>query len=180
MDANSFSRRHVLKLLGGAGLVAAVPILGSARSAEAGIAWCRRDPVIRLRTPWGQGNTAAIYMSAALEDYELNDSSCDFVIEHPKDAKTAKIWEDPDGYFGQGASTNFKIGSDLRFGESAMDVRIRCYVPTARRDVPILLEWAPGPIQFDANGDPYPAQVVASATGVGNQWIVLRSTLPYA
>jgi hypothetical protein len=173
------TRRFALRLVGGALL--AVPVALERRGADAARTWCRVDPVVELRTPDGRkGNLGAIYLSAAIEDYELNNSSGDIVVEHPKDAKTNKLWEDKSGYFGQGISTNFAINSSLRFSSTSMGVRIRCYIPAARNDMKIRLEWAPSPIQWDANGDPLPAKVIASATGLGNQWITLTSKLPYA
>jgi hypothetical protein len=178
-DVRLLGRRDLLRLLGGAGLVAALPLLAGARPARAGLSWCRADPVVRLRPPSGPGNTAAIYLAAALEDFELNDSSGDIVVEHPKDARTDKLWEDPNGYFGQGVSTNFAIGRGLRFHDGRMDVRVRCFIPAARDDMRIRLEWAPGPIRF-VDGDPLPATPTACAEGYANRWIVLETTLPYA
>jgi hypothetical protein len=176
----TISRRFALKLIGGAAL--ALPVGLSLRDdAAAGRTRCRRDSVIELRNAQGtKGNTAAIYLSAFAEEYELNSSSCDVVIEHPRDARTSKLWEDPNGYFGQGLSTNFSVNSKLRVTATGMDVRVRLYVPASRSSMQIKLEWAPGPIQWDANHDPLPAKVTASATGTANKWITLQSTLPFA
>lgn len=177
--SSPMTRRFAIRLLGSAAL--AIPFGIESRSAEARRVWCRTDPVIWLGTPDDlRGNTGAIYLSAALEEWELNNSSGDIVIEHPKDATTDKRWEDPNGYFGQGISTNFAIGKGLRFRKWGMDVRVRCFIPASRDDMSIVLEWAPGPIAFDADGHPLPAPVIASAQGYANQWIVLESTLPYA
>lgn len=175
----TMNRRDVMRLFGGAGLALTVPLVLPSGNAEAGIGWCRADPVIRLSHPNGSGNTASIYLVAQAEQYVLNNSSGDIMIEHPKDAKTDKLWEDPNGYFGQGVSTNFAIGNDLQFGSGYMDVRVRCYIPASSNDMLIRLEWAPGPIQF-VGGNPLPAVVTASAEGRGNQWISLTSRLPYA
>jgi hypothetical protein len=172
------TRRRALQLIAGAAL--ALPAAFDPRAAGAIRTWCRTDPVVALTSPDGRkGNDAAIYLSAALEDYELNDSSCDIVIEHPKDAKTDKLWEDPNGYFGQGVSTNFRVNEALRCRRRAMEVRVLAYVPASREGMKIRLEWAPGPVKWDANGDPRPRPVLATATGYGNEWIVLRSELPY-
>jgi hypothetical protein len=174
----SVTRRFALRLVGGA--VLSIPAALDLNDADALRVWCRTDPVVDLRDPIGlKGNSASIYLSAALEEWELNNSSGDVVVEHPKDAKTSKLWEDVNGYFGQGVSTNFAVNPNLRFYAAYMDVRIRCYIPASRNDMQIRLDWAPGPIQWDANGDPLPAKVIASATGLGNQWIALKSKLPY-
>jgi hypothetical protein len=174
----AYSRRYALRLIGGA--IVALPVAIEGREAAASRGWCRTDPVIELRTPDGRrGNQAAIYLSAKLEEYEFNNSSGDIVIEHPKDAKTNKLWEDPNGYLGQGISTNFAINERLRFGRRAMDVRVRVYIPASRNDMAIKLEWAPGPIGWDADGSPLPAPVIASASGYANRWITISSTLPY-
>ena len=109
-----------------------------------------------------------------------NNSSGDVVIEHPKDAKTNKLWEDPNGYFGQGVSTNFAINKRLSFLRRAMEIEVRCYIPASRDGMEIMVEMAPGPIMFDNSGTPLPAQVTASTTGYSNQWIVLKAKLPYA
>ena len=180
--APAMSRRQVVRTLAGGSLALAASGLIAVRpqAASAGIGWCRVDPVVSLYTPDGRrGNTASIYMAAAAEDFELNNSSADIVVEHPKDAKTKLIWVDPNGYFGQGSSTNFAIGQGLAFGDGYMDVRVRCFVPASRQDMKIRLEFAPGPIAF-AGGNPLPAPVVAAETGHANRWITLEARLPYA
>lgn len=177
--SQALSRRSFLRLGSVAGLAVAIPIL-SAPAADAAIAWCRTDPVIHLKTPDEKyGNNASVYLSAKAELWEVTNSSGSIVVEHPKDAKTNKLWEEPKGYFGQGVSTNFAINESLRFRSRHMDVRVRCYIPASRSGIPILLEWAPGPILFDSNGAPLPATVIASALGYSNQWITLSSMLPY-
>lgn len=173
----TMTRRYALRVIGGTAL--ALPIALKAQDASARRVWCRADPVCELSTPDGRkGADFSIYVSAALEDYELNNSSGDIQIEHPKDAKTNKIWEDPNGYLGQGISTNFKINERMKFRTNDMDIGIRLYIPASRNDMQIMLEYAPGPITF-TNGAPNPAPVWASAIGRGNSWITLRSTLPY-
>jgi hypothetical protein len=176
-DQLIYNRRQWLRLAGGAGLALAVPLVGT-NSASA-IGWCRSDPVVQLTTPDElRKNTASVYVSALAEEYELNNSSADIVIEHPKDAKTKLLWVDPNGYFGQGASTNFKIDETLEFRTRYLDVRVKCYVPASRSTMKIRLEWAPGPITF-VHGEPQPAPVIASVEGYANQWIALTSRLPY-
>lgn len=175
-----FTRRYALKLIGDTAL--AIPVgLAVPQLASAGRGWCRTDPVIELRNPQDtKGNNASIYLSAFAEEMEFNNSSIDVVVEHPKDAKTNKQWEDKSGYFGQGLSCNFAPNTKLKFYSTGMDVRVTCYVPASRNDMKITLEWAPGPLSWDANGDPLPATVIASATGYANRWITLQSKLNYA
>ena len=142
--APRLTRRFAVSLVGGAAL--ALPVALDLREVAAGRSWCRTDPVIELRDPADRkGNNAAIYLSAALEEWELNNSSGDLVIEHPKDAKTNKQWEDKGGYFGQGISTNFAINEKLRFSPSAMDVRVRCYIPASRNDMQT--SWSGRPVR---------------------------------
>lgn len=149
-------------------LVGALPA-GAARG------WCRADPVVRL-----DNYTAAVYLSAPLDQWHQNSSSGDVLIEHPKDTVTMKLWEDPNLYFGQGVSTNFTTNSTLRKYATYMDIQIKVRVPATTNAMPILVEWAPGPVRWDANGDPLPNPVLASKAGFANQWIVLKTKLPYS
>jgi hypothetical protein len=53
-------------------------------------------------------------------------------------------------------------------------------IPASRNDMKIRLERAPGPIQWEADGSPLPATVIAAAKGYGNGWIALTAKLPCA
>lgn len=48
------------------------------------------------------------------------------------DAKTNKIWEDPNGYLGQGISTDFEIDERMRFRTSDMAIGVRLSIPASR------------------------------------------------
>ena len=170
--AARISRRYVLRLVGGAVLALSAAL--ERRGAGAGRTWCRTDPVVTL-----DGYYASVYVSARAGEREFNNSTGDFWIEHPRGVVPAKVWEDPNGYFGHGISTSFTANGQLRSVKGAMEVRISCYVPASRDGTRILLEWAPGPVEWNDDGSPRRNPVQVSAQGYGNTVITVRGTLPY-
>ena len=98
----TYTRRSAAWLIG-ASAAALVPALRS-RGAGAQIAWCRRDPIFSLDRKVGH-----VYVSVPDHLRQLNDSSTDVVIYHPRKCATKLIFVDPVGFgTGEGISAIFK------------------------------------------------------------------------
>jgi hypothetical protein len=176
------SRRTALRLLGASALI--LPVAGRVGAAQAARSWCRTDPVFTLDGYFGR-----VYVLADANERHFNNSSGDILIEHPKDVATNVVWEDPNGYLGQGISTNFAINEQLQKHIDYMDVVIKCKIPAARDDMVIRVEWAPGPVTWKRKRrrrgrgfgprQPMPNPIQTFAEGYANQWILVQGTLPY-
>lgn len=154
-SAPAVTRRHVLRLIGGAAL-AAVPALYVAGEASAKRAWCRLDPTV-----WVDGQVVHLYVSGLLDvEYDVSGPT-KVVIRVPPEVAYALL--EQDAGFGQGYDISFAADRKLKAEDNKLEIAADVFVPaTAQgKGQPILVEWVP-------DGT---VEVAAKKEGTTNAWI---------
>lgn len=148
------SRRSALPLLG----AAALSVAGRARPAEAGVAWCKTDPVVRIG-----GRQAHVYVSSPRDVLSAATGPTDVVIAVPVGMSTELV--STDSGFGYGWTVRFAESVDLRVTQVGIEVRVNTFVP-ATSDLIVVTDIA------DASGT-----VLASSLGKTNSWVSAKAWL---
>lgn len=143
-------------------LVIAIVTLGLAvPTANAGIGWCRTDPVVVI-----DGQIADIFVSARFDDLSKVTGPTEFVVGTPVgiDGQLAIATAG----FGYGEKVTFEEFPSLQVTAEGIELRIKVRVPARSDAMPIRVEFAPHLVGVLAP---------VEAEGHANEWIVLRPHL---
>ena len=144
------------------GLVFAIVTLGLAvPTANAGIGWCRTDPVVVI-----DGQIADIFVSARFDDLTKVTGPTEIVVATPVgiDGQLAIATIG----FGYGEKVTFQESPSLQVTTEGIELRIKFRVPARSDAMPIRVEFAPHLVG---------ALAPVEADGHANEWIVLRPHL---
>ena len=131
-----------------------------ADGATATRAWCRTDPVVRIK-----GDLADVFVAGPLTAPLQVTGPNEIVVTVPRGVKASLVLNDLG--FGQGNTVTFKRSRRLRVTRNGMEVRIKVRVPATDGDMPVRVEFAPRVVGVLSP---------ASAEGTANEWITLRTT----
>jgi hypothetical protein len=148
------SRRMVTRMLAGGALTVVSSGLLIPHSAQAGISWCRTDPLITVN-----GATGHVYVESIWEMFEYCTGPVKINVDVPKGADASA--EPLDNGFGRGYNITFSNGNGLKSRGPFTDVRISARVPCQRQDIPVR-------VYFHSDDKP---QFDATVYGVANEWI---------
>ena len=143
-------------------LLFAIVSLGLAvPTANAGIGWCRTDPVVVI-----DGQLADIFVSARFDDLSKVTGPTEIVVGTPVgiDAELAIATAG----FGYGEKVTFQESASLQVTTEGIELRIKVRVPARSDAMPIRVEFAPHLVGVLAP---------VEAEGHANEWIVLRPHL---
>jgi hypothetical protein len=148
-------RRALLRLGGGALALAALgPALRPA-DAEAGIGWCRMDPVIRVN-----GRKAHIYVSSTQEMFAQAVAPIFLQVWHPLGASKQLL--ETDNGFGHGYGIEFLPDPSLRSGTGWVEVNVSLVAP-ALSSLPVRVEMVPDD----------PSKPTVARVGAANSWFYM-------
>jgi hypothetical protein len=128
---------------------------------QAGVGWCKSDPVVQI-----DGQLADIFVSAPPEAPLVVTGPTQIVVTHPVDVDAALILSDLG--FGKGEEVTFVASRSLRVRDHTIPLRIAVYVPAADNGLPVKVEFASG-----LSGLLSPS----SANGTANAWVILATDL---
>jgi hypothetical protein len=142
-------------------VVAILGLLISTSPANAGIGWCKTDPIILV-----EDRLADVFVSAPLDALITVTGPTKFVITVPRGVDATLILKGIG--FGRGEVVDIVHSHKLQVRDGRIPIRIAVYVPAARDDLPVMVEFASG-----LNGLLNPAV----AEGTANTWIRLSVRL---
>lgn len=140
-------------------VVAFVAFLTLVMPTEAGIGWCKTDPVVLI-----DGELADIFVSAPLTAPLVVTGPTQIVVTLPVGIDAAVVLTDLG--FGHGERVTFRTSHALRVTSAGIPVRIAVYVPARDGTLPIQVEFAAGVLELLSP---------ATARGTANQWIILST-----
>jgi hypothetical protein len=158
MPAQPLSRRHALRLLGGAAL-AAVPAFRLAGDVSAARGWCRADPLLRIA-----GQYVHVYISSYAAMLKSATDKIRLTVILPPGVAGRKV--DVLADFGKGYDIRFLSSSALQVVNGRVPVIAAVYCPARDSTLPVIVDFAPvgtGPLS------------PGSATGTANAWVSLRA-----
>ncbi len=130
----------------------------AARPRQAGVHWCRTDPVVVIH-----GQIADVFVSVPLDALRKVNGPTEIVITTPVEVGASMAA--PGVGFGYGEKVMFEESPALEITPDGIEVRIKVQVP-ARDDIPVRVEFAPRVVGVLAPD---------RAEGTANEWISLRS-----
>jgi hypothetical protein len=144
--APTLTRRHALRLAGGA-VLAAVPALRLAGEASAGRSWCRVDPSF-----WVDGLVGNVYVSGDLNrDYDTT-GPIRLTFTVPEGTNVQLLTSD-DG-FGQGYEVVHQWTERLHNDHKKIEIEIEVVVPALSDKLPVRVEFVPdGTVEVEDRKD---------------------------
>ena len=154
----SLSRRHAIRLLGGAALVAS-PIALQSTDASAARGWCVADPFLRIA-----GQYAHVYITSSSDMMRSANGKIRLKVTLPRgvEGKLRDILSD----FGDGYDVDFYSSSSLLVANGKIPVQFSVYCPARDGTLPVTVEFAPNSTTV---------LTPASAAGTANSWITFRA-----
>lgn len=131
----SMTRRHALRLLGGAAL-AAVPALRLAGDAAAGRSWCRLDPSFLV-----DGLVGNVFVSGELDRAYDTTGPIQLNFTVPEGTYVELLSSDPG--FGHGYDISYSYQPKLKNDHKKIEIEIDVLVPAISDDLPIRVEFVP-------------------------------------
>ena len=154
----TLSRRHALRLLGGATL-AAVTAGRLAQPVHAARTWCQKDPVVKI-----DGKVADIWLGSYTDLNAAATGPCVIEIGVPVGVPAELLATDPG--FGQlGYAVSFYQDAKLTKSKSTVQVRVAVLVPSRDGTLPLTVDFTPRSSGL----------APASASGYANNWVNLES-----
>jgi hypothetical protein len=154
-------RRATRRAVGSALALGAVALALTARPALAGRAWCRTDPVVSI-----DGTLVDIFVAGPLRAPLVAKGPNQVVVSVPIGVEAFLAIADPG--FGKGTDVIFKESSKLRRTQGGIEVKVRVFVPTTERKMPVRVEFAPRIVGIL---DP------DTVDGTANRWVPLKTKL---
>ena len=149
----TLSRRSITRMLAG-GAFAVIGGLLVPKSAEAGISWCRTDPLITVN-----GKTGHVYVDSTADMYTSRSGPVEIEVQVPAGAIATAV--PLDNAFGLGYTISFREARDLAWRGSYTEVRVAAFAPAADDSLPVR-------VYFHSDVNP---NWDSTKTSVANQWI---------
>ena len=141
-------------------LLAALALLLAVPGADAGRAWCRKDPVVMI-----DGRVADILLSSHPALHDAATGPAEIVVWVPVGVPAELLAVD-NGFGGHGYAVAFAESAELGAGREGPQVRVDAYVPSANGSLPLVVDFKP-------RGSGHAA---ASARGsVNTRWVSLET-----
>lgn len=137
MDSSPrFTRRHVLRLLGGSALTVAGATLVLPESGGAARVWCRTDPTFSV-----DGMIGNVYVSGELDRAYDTTGPIQLTFYAPTGSVVELLAVDPG--FGFGYDIRIAYDDGLKNDAKAIGLAIEVLVPSVSDKLPILVEFVP-------------------------------------
>ena len=124
------TRRQSLRFISGGAIALAAPLIGSARSAEAGISWCRTDPLITVN-----GKTGHVYVESTAEMWTSRSGPIQVTVVAPVGSEASAV--PLDHGFGLGYTILFREDAGLKRLGSFSEVRVEVVAPALNGSLPV-------------------------------------------
>ena len=141
-------------------LLAALALLLAVPGASAGRSWCKSDPVVMI-----DGHVADIWLSSYVEMDAAATGPAQVVVTVPTGV-AAELLAVDNGFGGHGYDIGFAESSKLKATATSLQVQVQAYVPATDGSLPVKVQFIPrgtGPLK------------AASATGLANAWVMLKT-----
>jgi hypothetical protein len=137
----------------------------SAPHAEAGIAWCRVDPVVLI-----DGQLADVFVASTLAMHVKATGPVELVIRIPEGSTGVVILSDT-GFGLKGYRINFVSDPTLTRTNLRSPVRVSAFAPSSDSTLPVEVTFAPRSLGFGL----LPILFGMSAAGYSNSWVTVSS-----
>jgi hypothetical protein len=137
----------------------------SAPSAEAGIAWCRVDPIVLI-----DGQLADVFVASTLAMHLKATGPVELVIRIPEGSKGTVVLSDT-GFGLKGYRISFVSDSSLKRTATRTPVRVSAFAPSSDSSLPVQVTFAPRSLGFGL----LPILFGMSASGFANSWVTVSS-----
>jgi hypothetical protein len=155
----TFSRRSILRLLGGATL-ATIPALGLAGQARAGRGWCRVDPSFQVDDLIGN-----VFVAGEIDRKYDTTGPIQLRFVVPQGTYVELLASDPG--FGHGYDISYHYTEKLKKDHKKIEIEIEVFVPAVSDDLPVRVEFVPGAtVEIEDHKD-----------GRTNKWIKVKTQL---
>lgn len=136
VDGRRLSRRTVV----GRGVLAAVAVvggaaLGRAEGVEAGISWCRTDPIVTVN-----GTSVHVYVLSTLEMYDAVTGPTEITVTYPQGTNVSARISSNDNGFGRGYRLSLRSASGLQVSGSNLQIVVEVRVGATDDSLPVRLE----------------------------------------
>ena len=135
-----------------------VLMIVSASTANAGVGWCRSDPVIMVN-----GVVSDIFVSAPVDALLVVTGPTQIVVTTPPEVYAALIVSTLG--FGRGEIVQFEQSKSLKVRDEGIELRIQVFVPAIDDQLPVLVEFSPRLTDILSP---------VTSEGTANDWISFR------
>jgi hypothetical protein len=139
-------------------ILMSVLMIVSASTANAGVGWCRSDPVIMVN-----GNTADMFVSAPADALLVVTGPTQIVVTTPPEVDAVLIVSTLG--FGRGENVEFEQSRSVKIRDEGIELQIRVFVPATDDQLPVVVEFSPRLTDILSP---------VTSEGTANEWISFR------